>query len=625
MQHIEDAGIHSGDSACVLPPYLITEAQVEEMRQHTRAFAERLGVVGLLNVQYAIKHGVVYVLEVNPRASRTVPFVSKTTGVPLAGLAAAVMAGEDARRAGPARRRRPAVRGGEGSGLPVQQAAGRGSHPRPRDALHRRGHGHRRLVRDGVRQGADLRRRRAAARGRDLRHGERPRQGARGADRRGGSTSSASGSSRPRAPRGTSAQRGIPAERVLKVHEGRPNAIDLLRLGPGPAADQHAARQADASRTTTPSAGRRCSTGCPTPRRCRPRRPRATRSSRSGAARARSGRSRSGTRWRGRCRPNGPADRPRPAASRRRCATRVRGEVREDEPLARYSTYRIGGPATVLLPAAAGGRRRRRSGLAHEAGVPWFALGPRLQHPAARRGARRAGHPARARGSTGCEQDGDRWTVGAGLPAPLAARRTAAAGFGGLHIFVGVPGTVGGGVYMNAGCHGGDWSEVVEQVTVVDADGRGRRCSLAREIPFTYRRSGLDGRIVLEADGAAPPGGAGAARRADRRDVRVAAAGHAVQPAVLRQRLQESRGPELEAGGRAADRGPADRGGRPQGHADRRRARSRRCTRTTSSTPAGDRGRRPRADRAGAAGRRGEVRRAAGARGQADRTSRAST
>ena len=94
MQHIEDAGIHSGDSACVLPPYLITEEQVEEMRAHTRAFAERLGVVGLLNVQFAIKHGVVYVLEVNPRASRTVPFVSKTTGVPLAGLAAAVMVGK---------------------------------------------------------------------------------------------------------------------------------------------------------------------------------------------------------------------------------------------------------------------------------------------------------------------------------------------------------------------------------------------------------------------------------------------------------------------------------------------------------------------------------------------------
>jgi carbamoyl-phosphate synthase large subunit len=93
MQHIEDAGIHSGDSACVLPPYLITDEQVDQMRKFTRAFALRLGVVGLINAQYAIKHGVVYVLEVNPRGSRTVPFVSKTTGVQLAGLAAAVMVG----------------------------------------------------------------------------------------------------------------------------------------------------------------------------------------------------------------------------------------------------------------------------------------------------------------------------------------------------------------------------------------------------------------------------------------------------------------------------------------------------------------------------------------------------
>ncbi len=93
MQHIEDAGVHSGDSACVLPPYLIGDRQVEEMRRHTQAFAKALGVVGLINVQYAIKNGVVYVLEVNPRASRTVPFVSKATGVPLARLAAAVIAG----------------------------------------------------------------------------------------------------------------------------------------------------------------------------------------------------------------------------------------------------------------------------------------------------------------------------------------------------------------------------------------------------------------------------------------------------------------------------------------------------------------------------------------------------
>jgi carbamoyl-phosphate synthase large subunit len=94
MQHIEDAGIHSGDSACVLPPYLISEDDAQTMREYTVALARALGVVGLINVQYAVKDGAVYVLEVNPRASRTVPFVSKATGVPLASVAARVMLGE---------------------------------------------------------------------------------------------------------------------------------------------------------------------------------------------------------------------------------------------------------------------------------------------------------------------------------------------------------------------------------------------------------------------------------------------------------------------------------------------------------------------------------------------------
>jgi carbamoyl-phosphate synthase large subunit len=94
MQHIEDAGVHSGDSACVLPPYLINDRDVETMRVQTAAFARALGVVGLINVQYAVKDGEVYVLEVNPRASRTVPFVSKTIGIPLASVAARAMLGE---------------------------------------------------------------------------------------------------------------------------------------------------------------------------------------------------------------------------------------------------------------------------------------------------------------------------------------------------------------------------------------------------------------------------------------------------------------------------------------------------------------------------------------------------
>jgi carbamoyl-phosphate synthase large subunit len=94
MEHIEEAGIHSGDSACSLPPWSVSGLLLKEIREQTRAMALELGVVGLLNVQFAIKDRFVYVLEVNPRASRTVPFVSKATGVPLAKLAAKVMAGK---------------------------------------------------------------------------------------------------------------------------------------------------------------------------------------------------------------------------------------------------------------------------------------------------------------------------------------------------------------------------------------------------------------------------------------------------------------------------------------------------------------------------------------------------
>ncbi len=100
MQHIEDAGIHSGDSACVLPPYLIEEKALATMREHTVKLAKALGVVGLINVQFAVKDGVVYVLEVNPRASRTIPFVSKAIGIPLASLAARVMLGETLEQVG---------------------------------------------------------------------------------------------------------------------------------------------------------------------------------------------------------------------------------------------------------------------------------------------------------------------------------------------------------------------------------------------------------------------------------------------------------------------------------------------------------------------------------------------
>ncbi|MBA3002670.1 MAG: carbamoyl-phosphate synthase large subunit [Desulfurivibrio sp.] len=94
MQHIEEAGIHSGDSACVLPPHSISKEMIETIKSATRAMAAELKVKGLMNIQYAVKENLLYVLEVNPRASRTVPFVSKATGVPLAKLATKVMLGK---------------------------------------------------------------------------------------------------------------------------------------------------------------------------------------------------------------------------------------------------------------------------------------------------------------------------------------------------------------------------------------------------------------------------------------------------------------------------------------------------------------------------------------------------
>jgi carbamoyl-phosphate synthase large subunit len=94
MQHVEEAGIHSGDSACVLPPHSLGPDMLDQIRAATRGIARGLGVVGLMNVQYAIHDGELYVIEANPRASRTVPFVSKAIGVPLAKMACRLMLGE---------------------------------------------------------------------------------------------------------------------------------------------------------------------------------------------------------------------------------------------------------------------------------------------------------------------------------------------------------------------------------------------------------------------------------------------------------------------------------------------------------------------------------------------------
>ncbi len=94
MEHIEEAGIHSGDSACSLPPYSLPSEIIDRIRAHTQALAKELNVIGLMNIQFAVKDNEIYILEVNPRASRTIPYVSKSTGIPLAKMAAKVMVGK---------------------------------------------------------------------------------------------------------------------------------------------------------------------------------------------------------------------------------------------------------------------------------------------------------------------------------------------------------------------------------------------------------------------------------------------------------------------------------------------------------------------------------------------------
>jgi carbamoyl-phosphate synthase large subunit len=107
MEHVEQAGVHSGDSGCSLPPYSLSAELQAQIRDQTRRMALALNVIGLMNVQFAIQNGIVYVLEVNPRASRTAPFVSKATGVPLAKVGARVMTGRTLAELGITRERVP--------------------------------------------------------------------------------------------------------------------------------------------------------------------------------------------------------------------------------------------------------------------------------------------------------------------------------------------------------------------------------------------------------------------------------------------------------------------------------------------------------------------------------------
>ncbi len=124
LEHIEFAGVHSGDAAMVLPPHTLSRETVDTIRDCTQAMARELRVSGLMNVQYAVKGGKVYVLEVNPRASRTVPFVSKAIGVPLAKLAARVMAGKTLQEMGFTRESRPSYWAVKESVFPFNQFLG---------------------------------------------------------------------------------------------------------------------------------------------------------------------------------------------------------------------------------------------------------------------------------------------------------------------------------------------------------------------------------------------------------------------------------------------------------------------------------------------------------------------
>ena len=165
MEHIEEAGIHSGDSSCVVPPYKVIDRHVALIRDYTRRIARALKVVGLMNAQFAIKEDTVYVLEVNPRASRTVPYLSKATGVPLAKVAARRDDRPDARAAWAHRRSRSLRLLRQDPGVPVRAVPGCRHDSRPGDEIDRRGHGRRVHVRQRVRQGAARGGREAAAGG----------------------------------------------------------------------------------------------------------------------------------------------------------------------------------------------------------------------------------------------------------------------------------------------------------------------------------------------------------------------------------------------------------------------------------------------------------------------------
>src|SRR5881396_2019454 len=175
---------------------------------------------------------------------------------------------------------------------------------------------------------------------------------------------------------------------------------------------------------------------------------------------------------------------------------KFRGKLLEHEPLARYTTWRIGGPARYLALPADTEDVVRALELAQERGLPWLVLGLGSNVLV-----KDGGFPGvvirMGKGLDRFEMKGATAIVGAGMPTPILARRTAEAGFVGVERFIGIPGTVGGGIYMNAGCHGAEFAEIVTEVTLMDPKGKVKQLS-RKQISFKYRSSNIEG-VVLEA------------------------------------------------------------------------------------------------------------------------------
>ncbi len=237
MEHIEEAGIHSGDSACALPPHSLDDRTLAELERQTRALALALHVGRLMNVQYAIKDNEIYVLEVNPRASRTVPFVAKVIGLPVAKIASRIMAGESLKSFNltPSHFKHKAVKEAV---FPFARFPGVDTVLGPEMKSTGEVMGIDTLVRDRLRQEPDRRRHQSAARGHRVRLGQGRRQAAHPA---GGAASRLARLQdhrhlgHPALSRGT----GRGDHQDQQVLEGRPHIVDAHKKWPGSARFQY--------------------------------------------------------------------------------------------------------------------------------------------------------------------------------------------------------------------------------------------------------------------------------------------------------------------------------------------------------------------------------------------------